>query len=925
MERELSSSITGVSAGDTVNVEAYVGFVTPLVAIVVFLILFIYAEAGTPLHTYISVFMTYFSAFSLLLLVPIDIGSVVVNRRSTTDGNDDDTYNSDIDSLRPQYTTYYVIMTVLCNSVLLFQEYYNTDGYFTTWTRVKSVFRRSAYDYGLYALIPVIVLGVLVGKGYFSDSNALLLAVVLVSNTFNLLILMFILGFGLIAFPLDLWQRGGLESNLKKIQNEAASQFKEMNDMILDQGESIADLRKTKTEIEKQRGLEGTALLALANEMLEGCPNEFRSQTRGTVAIDKKLGRVTLDSLAQLNTRLIEHKQKYRAAQAKIDGTKLSAYRAEDIINAKNKGEGTYQIEWSIGGKKSSNFEYHWLTKYRPVFLRVSAVCLGLMSIFSFLGVVGSINGVPENVSIYFTATHSDDPSGPAVAVFVMMTLAYAAFITSWGLFQMRFSGIMEMQPYRTTSASLSFNARMIARLSPPLAFFYLGWLYENGSRTGDWLDNQADPPVLMQNAFVQFYQVQVIPGMGDFTLTFPCILFGVSFLILTQTLNRFLIFIGLPTYQFGNEVVTEEQLREGRRQLDRHKKQMERTARRYSFRALLKGENETDSDGQQKDVDVGYCRAMYLYLFRKWHQNSEETQGLNSSLTASGRNNRQSAKPSIRIPKSMSGYIEKKGAKWSDKWVKCYFQTGQRGEVLYWKTEKDSEKSEEPIGMIVLRAVSDFKLRPERKLEGPLVRLDLEMKNASDNLKLKFISEELAASWMASMKGWKDFAIDHGANIDNILSLLTTNQNHQQQSIGDDLDAIRVSDSSLDEGRPSDASTGEPSALEGWLERKVPGKDLMSYQRRYCLVNASTGTFEVLEGKPSEGRSPITIASLDLRLVSDIEPLLDTKSGRADSAKFRLDTGNAVEEFKVPPIEASKEWIESLNRWREYILYHHV
>lgn len=35
----------------------------------------------------------------------------------------------------------------------------------------------------------------------------------------------------------------------------------------------------------------------------------------------------------------------------------------------------------------------------------------------------------------------------------------------------------------RTTPEALSFNVRMVARLAAPLAFFYLGWISENGIR----------------------------------------------------------------------------------------------------------------------------------------------------------------------------------------------------------------------------------------------------------------------------------------------------------------------------------------------------------------------------------------------------------------------------------------------------------
>ena len=61
----------------------------------------------------------------------------------------------------------------------------------------------------------------------------------------------------------------------------------------------------------------------------------------------------------------------------------------------------------------------------------------------------------------------------------------------------------MELVPYKTTPESLSFNVRMVARLAAPLAFFYLGWLSENGIKPGDWSDNQAPSVTTYRNVSI--------------------------------------------------------------------------------------------------------------------------------------------------------------------------------------------------------------------------------------------------------------------------------------------------------------------------------------------------------------------------------------------------------------------------------------
>jgi hypothetical protein len=61
----------------------------------------------------------------------------------------------------------------------------------------------------------------------------------------------------------------------------------------------------------------------------------------------------------------------------------------------------------------------------------------------------------------------------------------------------------------------MSFNARMVARLSAPLAFFYLGWLHENQTRDGTWSDAPSDDAgddgsAKLYTAFSRFYEIQV-------------------------------------------------------------------------------------------------------------------------------------------------------------------------------------------------------------------------------------------------------------------------------------------------------------------------------------------------------------------------------------------------------------------------------
>ena len=760
----VSRALQGLSPDENINVSAYNSTIGPIVGIVVIIMLFYYAEAGTPIHTYVTVFMCYYSAFMFMFLVPADVGSTVLYRRGSLSGEDSN-YNDMVDLFRPQYETYYLVITILSGSVLLFQEYYNTDGYFTVGDRCKSVLRRMGYEYAIYCAVGVIIFGVLVGNG--ADANALVLTLILVANTCNLFLLMFILGFGLIAFPLKMWNKSDIHRLLHGLQNNAAAQFSAVNDLMLDHAKVVADLRKTKERLESMQS--APQLLKVAEDMLKKCPDELRSTTLGVIAFDKE-GHITLDTLAQLNTRLKEHRLRYQLAQSKLDTIKLGAYRAEDVIKCmddlaefREQGGGwdafDKRIYWSISKTYSSTLEFYWWTQYRNVYYKCIAIIFTVLVIFCYMGIFGSFKGAEKDVSVYYSATHSDHVSGGGIAVFVLMTLGFVATVTSWSLFQFRFSGIMEMVPYRTTPTSLSFNARMVGRLAPPLAFFYLGWIFENGIREGAWLYNDGIPPIKMTLAFSHFYKVDVLPLVGDLTVILPVILLITSALVLLNIFNRVMVWLRLPTYQFGIAIVTDEQLKEGKRQIERHRKLMERAARRYSFKNLLRGQQD-DPEVQGTNI----CQRCYRYLFRRWYDNrtledeADVKEAMAGTLIGDAAADREPEPPA-----SVADTLERKAGKniMSSKWQNKHFvlSKAHTGYLVFWKNEKESMRGKPEEGSYNLATATDFKVN-ESGSHAKNAKLKLEISfSDQDAVVLRFKTVEDIEKWRNALFAWKNYS----------------------------------------------------------------------------------------------------------------------------------------------------------------------
>eukprot|EP01035_Chromulina_nebulosa_P002873 gene2873-3925_t len=230
-------------------VNPYLGVMFVAIApLSIYLVLY-YAEPGFPWHTYITLFIGYYASFAILLLVPIDIASIIVDRRSDTIGNDSN-YTNNNHVLSTAYEAFFTIILILGSFVLVFEEYYNTDGYFTLGGKIASSFKRMCIDMAPGVAAGLIVLGILLGQNVVgNNTDALKLAAVIVTNTVYEAFLMFLIAYALIEYPRTIWSQSDLDQYLQQTQNKAAAEFKDISDTKLEVSLVVASVLKTKTQL----------------------------------------------------------------------------------------------------------------------------------------------------------------------------------------------------------------------------------------------------------------------------------------------------------------------------------------------------------------------------------------------------------------------------------------------------------------------------------------------------------------------------------------------------------------------------------------------------------------------------------------------------------------------------------------------------
>lgn len=922
----------------TLSVNEYFGILFTAIAIYCVWLVFHYAEPGFPWHSYITTIVGYFASFALLIVVPFDIAVSITFRNSESYNVCEyyDYYNGYLVSI---YHVLFLIVLIMGSFVLSIEEYYNTDGYFTVLTKLASTLYRFTFDIIIMIIFGLIILGILIKeKVLSSNSDTLVLVAIIVTNTVYETFLVTMLGIGLVELPRTFWLRGNLEYSLLRQQMKAASAFASLRESELSISLAVSDVLKTKADMAAKHSdqLVQNALEVMLNE----CPSEFTSSREGKVAANKK-GQITIHTLAALRLRLNQAKDAYRIAQVQVDHVKTDAYFFEDLVDAQKSNQqvpdGHQKIKWTLRNTESSNFVYNWYIHRQPILWRVAAVMVAILSLLSFLGVVGSYKGVNPNVSPYFEAIHHPGATAAGVVIFIFITLGYTAINTFWALNQFRFAGCMVLVPHRTKAESLSFNVRMMERLAAPLAFFYLAWINEAGLKSGDpqyesiytnayWTGPGFNSTVAalsmddgqqfgcinnIDSAFSNFYQISAIAFVKNiYGVFFPTWLIIIAVLHITNLFNRILVYFKMENYQFGAAIVTEEQLREGRRQLERFKQSTIRAVNRMG----TPGKNGllTNLWGKNKAED----------LEKGVHQ--EQTKAIKA----------------IAIPEVLIGVAEQKlesgflGLQIGSAWSSINIDIRPPGNLNI----KDINQKNT---VIELHTIVDFISTSKANKQNGYLNLEL----PDSTIRLRFQTVKDAEMWKFRLMEWKDYYIDnllvHRVNSSHRISdnHLASNVNPLSKSINNDEDSS-PEDGPLMKGKKNSASPSinkdiarsslasvslndnqdlddKPPSIQGYLMTKAEGQFNMGWQKRFYKINE----FNNMSFYKSDSNVNSPLGTIDLKLIGQVT-MFEKKSGNEKIWRIdiELEEGKKLK-LKADDKNSCQQWVNAIEAWRDWFL----
>lgn len=136
---------------------------------------------------------------------------------------------------------------------MFMQEEYVRQGGFTPGARLLGVAKAIGLQVVGGIAFMMILFAILVSQHVATaNGGAVLLALILLNNTMYLIFLMLFLGYGLVAFPMSLWQKGNLIGELKRSEHKAASRYKYLGDATIVMGKAVADVMKTNEMVQNR-------------------------------------------------------------------------------------------------------------------------------------------------------------------------------------------------------------------------------------------------------------------------------------------------------------------------------------------------------------------------------------------------------------------------------------------------------------------------------------------------------------------------------------------------------------------------------------------------------------------------------------------------------------------------------------------------
>jgi len=486
-----------------------------------------YASPRTSLSIQILVTVSFALGFSGTTLLPIDLSLTGLAAVTDYEGEEYDAEYAGDDgvsvneTILPWHILFWSTFLLAWFILPLVREML-LSGHFQTKKRLQDGLRKMVK--GQLILLTAVTIFIIALAIHQHSLNVIPVLITL-GNTYGILIVSLLLGYGLVALPRSLWRQAKPEVELRRAQIMAGAADEALFEAVwaLQDCEHAIDLvlgtiadsssssssanndvyYKFCVEDLRRRKIEATT--ALSPELVRRKTEEYRSRSRtedeygedgngdddaggggenGETTNNNNSNIPTLDRLVQLNSELTHTEERLHNAEQQWDAL-VNRYK--------------FLYELSVGPSRpglvansqlrtlGSNFRYIWMKYLRSTAFRISAIATACISIaiLASEATLAMRNSVSPFAVVlgWFDNNDSNTNKGLPFQIAAMIPLVYMSVCVYSSLFKLSAFGPFCLRGNRQSSGvALAFNAQLLVRLQFPLAYNFLQMLKYDAS-----------------------------------------------------------------------------------------------------------------------------------------------------------------------------------------------------------------------------------------------------------------------------------------------------------------------------------------------------------------------------------------------------------------------------------------------------------
>ncbi|RWS01916.1 LMBR1 domain-containing protein 2-like protein [Dinothrombium tinctorium] len=471
--------------------------------------------------------------------------------------------------------------------VLPMMQSYSMAGDFTTLGKLRSAFVENAIYYGSFALIFIVLLIYVIIHTSLDLANLKVICIT-ASNTWGMILLVVLLGYGLVEIPRSCYYTSLFDRTMSYLYFRVAK-------LSAEKCEAEEKLDDTLEEI--QHAYEtiltsNTVFKPHIDIVLEKCPPEWRQQLVSRYTEANKNRRYNASATCNEKSLIRLHQAINRAMQTHLrthcqwDHLITKTIEWEDV--PKNETNPLKMYKPTLTARHSSNdfitlilnylytpkVEWYWKCVIRSRFYRYLSYLLFMFSIMVIWSeLTFSIVTPPLSIFALIFEGAKQSYNYFLIEVVSIVSIAYLSICTYYTVFKIRiFNYYYLADHHQTDEYSLIFAGMLLCRLTPPLCLNFLSLIHLDLARSKETVAQETAFTHIMGHANTNAIPI-VSNGLNIYLPILMCLFCLATFF---QFGSRLLHAMGIEQFIIDDEMTT-DLIREGKELVKREKNKKQR------------------------------------------------------------------------------------------------------------------------------------------------------------------------------------------------------------------------------------------------------------------------------------------------------------------------------------------------------------